>query len=46
MGLWTVYGCCTAKAKKMGAEHDVEKWVNWESAGNDGENVEFVVLEA
>ena len=41
-----VYDCYTAKAKKRGAEHDEEKWVNLESVENDGENVEFVVLEA
>ena len=41
-----VYGCYTAKAKMLGAEHDEEKWVSLESVGNDGENLEFVVLEA
>ena len=41
-----VYGCYTAKAKKWAAEHDVEKWVNWDSGENDGENLEFAVLEA
>ena len=41
-----VYDCYTAKAKKRGAEHDGGKWVNLVSVENDGENSEFVVLEA
>ena len=41
-----VYGCYTAKAKMLGAEHDEEKRVNLELVESDGENLEFVVLEA
>ena len=41
-----VYGCYTTKAKKWDAEHDEEKWVNSESVENDGESLEFAVLEA
>ena len=41
-----VYDCYTAKVKKRGAGCDEEKWVNLESVENDGENLEFVVLEA